>query len=185
MSDNEIPGLRKRMEGAMKQLAHEFSGLRTGRASTNMLDSVMVEAYGSMTPLNQLANINVPESRLLTVQVWDKTMVKAVEKGIAAAGLGLNPQADGQLIRVPIPELSQERRSELVKVAGKYAEASKVAVRNIRRDGMEHYKKLEKDGKVSKDDHQRKSDEIQKLTDEFIKKMDDALAAKEKEIMPN
>lgn len=185
MSDNEIPGLRKRMEGAMKQLAHEFSGLRTGRASTNMLDSVMVEAYGSMTPLNQLANINVPESRLLTVQVWDKTMVKAVEKGIAAAGLGLNPQADGQLIRVPIPELSQERRSELVKVAGKYAEASKVAVRNIRRDGMDHFKKLEKDGKVSKDDHQRKSDEIQKLTDEFIKKMDDALAAKEKEIMPN
>lgn len=185
MSDNDIPGLRKRMEGAIKQLTHEFGGLRTGRASTNLLDSVMVDAYGSMTPLNQMANISVPESRLLTVQVWDKTMVKAVEKGIASAGLGLNPQADGQLIRVPIPELSQERRAELVKVAGKYAEASKVAVRNIRRDGMDHFKKLEKDGDVSKDEHQRKSDEIQKLTDEFIKKMDEMLATKEKEIMPS
>lgn len=185
MSGHDIPDLRKRMEGAMKQLSHEFTGLRTGRASTNMLDSVVVEAYGAMTPLNQLANINVPEPRLLTVQVWDKTMVKAVEKGIAAAGLGLNPQADGQLIRVPIPELSQERRTELVKVAHKYAEASKVAIRNVRRDGMDHFKKMEKDGKVSKDEHQRKSDEIQKLTDEFIKKVDDALAQKEKEILPN
>jgi ribosome recycling factor len=185
MSDHDLPGLRKRMEGAIKTLAHEFSGLRTGRASTNLLDSVMVDAYGSMTPLNQLANISVPESRLLTVQVWDKTMVKAVEKGIASAGLGLNPAADGQLIRVPIPELSQERRTELVKVAGKYAEASKVAVRNIRRDGMDHFKKMEKDSKVSKDEHQRKSDEIQKLTDEFIKKIDDTLAAKEKEILPS
>lgn len=184
MSEHDLPGLRKRMEGALKTLAHEFSGLRTGRASTNLLDSVMVDAYGSMTPLNQLANINVPESRLLTVQVWDKTMVKAVEKGIASAGLGLNPSADGQLIRVPIPELSQERRAELVKIAGKYAESSKVAIRNIRRDGMDHFKKLEKDGSVSKDEHQRKSDEIQKLTDEFIKKVDEALATKEKEIMP-
>lgn len=185
MSDNDLPGLRKRMEGAMKQLAHEFSGLRTGRASTNLLDSVVVEAYGSMTPLNQLANINVPEARLLTVQVWDKTMVKAVEKAIASAGLGLNPAADGQLIRVPIPELSQERRAELVKVAHKYAEGGKVAIRNVRRDGMDHFKKMEKDGGISKDDHQRKSDEIQKLTDEFIKKVDDQLAAKEKEIKPN
>ncbi len=185
MSDNDLPGLRKRMEGAMKTLAHEFSGLRTGRASTNMLDTVMVDAYGSLTPLNQLANINIPESRLLTVQVWDKTMVKAVEKGIASAGLGLNPSADGQLIRVPIPELSQERRAELVKVAGKYAEATKVSVRNIRRDGMDHFKKLEKDGAVSKDEHQRKSEEIQKLTDEFIKKVDESLAVKEKEILPS
>jgi ribosome recycling factor len=185
MSDNDIPGLRKRMEGAMKTLAHEFSGLRTGRASASLLDSVQVDAYGSMMPLNQLANVNVPEPRLLTVQVWDKGMVKAVEKAISAAGLGLNPAADGQLVRVPIPELSQERRAELIKIAGKYAESGKVAVRNIRRDGNEHFKKLEKDGKVSKDEHQRKSDEIQKLTDEFIKKIDELLAAKEKEILPS
>ena len=128
----------------------------------------MVDAYGTMMPLNQLANVNVPEPRLLTVQVWDKAMVKAVEKAITVAGLGLNPAADGQLVRVPIPELSQERRAELLKIAGKYAESAKVAVRNIRRDGMEHYKKLEKDGKVSKDEHHNKSEEIQKLTDEFI-----------------
>jgi len=185
MSDNDINGLKKRMEGAMKTLAHEFSGLRTGRASANLLDSVQVEAYGSMMPLNQVANVNVPEPRLLTVQVWDKTMVKAVEKAITAANLGLNPAADGQLVRVPIPELSQERRTELTKIAGKYAESAKVAVRNIRRDGMDHYKKLEKDGKASKDEHHQKSDEIQKLTDEFIKKIDDVLAAKEKEILPS
>lgn len=185
MSDNDIAGLRKRMEGAMKTLAQEFSGLRTGRASVNLLDSVMVEAYGSMMHLNQVANINVPEARLLSVQVWDKSMVKAVEKAIASANLGLNPVADGQLVRVPIPELSQERRQELTKIAGKYAESAKVAVRNIRRDGMEHYKKLEKDGSVSKDEHHHKSDEIQKLTDEFIKKIDDTTAAKEKEIMPS
>ncbi len=185
MSDNDITGLRRRMEGALKTLAHEFQGLRTGRASVNLLDSVMVDAYGSMMPLNQVANINVPESRLLTVQVWDKSMVKAVEKAIASSNLGLNPAADGQLVRVPIPELSQERRVELTKIAGKYAESGKVAVRNIRRDGMDHYKKMEKDGDVSKDEHHQKSDEIQKLTDEFIKKIDETLAAKEKEIMPS
>jgi len=184
MSDNDLAGLRKRMEGAVKTLAHEFQGLRTGRASANLLDSVVVDAYGSMMPLNQLANINIPEPRLLIVQVWDKTMVKAVEKAIGSAGLGLNPAADGQMVRVPIPELSQERRAELIKIAGKYAEGGKVAVRNIRRDGMDHYKKLEKDGDVSKDEHHTKSDEIQKLTDEFIKKIDEALAVKEKEIMP-
>jgi len=181
---NDIPDLRKRMDGAMKTLTQEFSGLRTGRASVNLLDTVMVEAYGSMMHLNQVASVNVPESRLLSVQVWDKSMVKAVEKAISAANLGLNPVADGQLVRVPIPELSQERRMELTKIAGKYAESAKVAVRNIRRDGMEHYKKLEKDGDISKDEHHSKSDEIQKLTDEFIKKIDDAFAAKEKEIMP-
>ena len=185
MSDNDIAGLKKRMEGALKTLAHEFSGLRTGRASANLLDAVMVDAYGSMMPLNQVGSVSVPESRLLTVQVWDKSMVKSVEKAIAAAGLGLNPQADGQLIRIPIPELSQERRVELTKVAGKYAENSKVAIRNIRRDGMDHFKKLEKDGDVSKDEHQKKSDEIQKITDEHIKKVDEALAAKTKEIMPS
>ncbi|HEU5046298.1 MAG TPA: ribosome recycling factor [Rickettsiales bacterium] len=185
MSDNDISGLRKRMEGAMKTLAHEFAGLRTGRASVNLLDTVMVEAYGSMMPLNQVANVNVPEARLLSVQVWDKGMMKAVEKAIANANLGLNPAADGQTVRVPIPELSQERRVELIKIAGKYAESSKVSVRNIRRDGMEYYKKLEKDSDISKDELHQKSDEIQKLTDEFIKKIDDTLAVKEKEIMPS
>ena len=182
---NDVSDLRKRMEGAMKTLTNEFAGLRTGRASVNLLDSVMVDAYGSMMHLNQVASVNVPEARMLSVQVWDKSMVKAVEKAIAAANLGLNPVADGQLVRVPIPDLSQERRLELTKIAGKYAESAKVAVRNIRRDGMDHFKKLEKDGKVSKDEHHGKSEEIQKLTDEFIKKIDDALAAKEKEIMPN
>lgn len=185
MNDNDTAGLRKRMEGALKTLSHEFAGLRTGRASVNLLDSVMVEAYGSMMPLNQVASVNAPEPRLLSVQVWDKGMVKSVEKAIASANLGLNPAPDGQLIRVPIPELSQERRTELVKIAGKYAENAKVAVRNIRRDGMEYHKKLEKDGEISKDGHHQKSDEIQKLTDEFIKKIDDTLAAKEKEIMPS
>lgn len=185
MSDNDIPGLRKRMEGGLKTVGQEFSGLRTGRASANLLDSVQVDAYGSMMPLNQVGSINVPEPRLITVQVWDKGLVKSVEKAISVAGLGLNPAADGQLVRVPIPELSQERRAELIKIAGKYAESGKVAIRNIRRDGNEHFKKAEKDGKVSKDEHQRKSDEIQKLTDEFIKKIDDALAVKEKEILPS
>ena len=185
MSDNDLAGLRKRMEGAVKTLVHEFSGLRTGRASVNLLDSIMVDAYGSMMPLNQVASVSVPEARLLTVQVWDKGMVKAVEKAIGSANLGLNPAADGQVVRVPIPELSQERRVELTKIAGKYAENAKVAVRNIRRDGMDYYKKMEKDSDISKDDHQKKSEEIQKLTDEFIKKMEDMLTVKEKEIMPN
>jgi ribosome recycling factor len=184
MQDNEITGLRKRMEGSLKTLAQEFSGLRTGRASANLLDTVIVDAYGSMTPLNQLANISIPEPRLLMVQVWDKSMVKAVEKAIGAAGLGLNPAADGQTVRVPIPELSSERRAELAKIAAKYAESARVSVRNIRRDGMDHYKKLEKDGDISKDEHHTQSDVIQKLTDEFIKKIDEMLAAKEKDILP-
>ncbi|MEI6730251.1 MAG: ribosome recycling factor [Pseudomonadota bacterium] len=185
MSENELAGLKKRMEGALKSLDHEFGGLRTGRASVNLLDTITVDAYGSMMPLNQVASVSVPEPRLLTVQVWDKGMVKAVEKAIGSANLGLNPAADGQVVRVPIPELSQERRAELVKIAGKYAESTKVAVRNIRRDGMDYYKKLEKDGDISKDDHQKKSEEIQKLTDDFIKEIDKVLAAKEKEIMPS
>lgn len=179
----DIAEVRRRMESSLKTLAHEFSGLRTGRASPNMLDHITVEAYGSMMPINQVANVNVPEPRLLTVQVWDKGMVKAVEKAINIAGLGLNAAADGQLVRVPIPELSQERRTELTKVAGKYAESTRIAIRNVRRDGMDHYKKLEKDGKISKDDHHGKSEEIQKITDEFIKKVDESLVAKEKEIM--
>ena len=181
----DINDLRSRMDGAIKSLHSEFGGLRTGRANASLLDNIQVEAYGSFTPLNQVANISIPEPHLLSVQVWDKGNVKSVEKAINAAGLGLNAAADGQLVRVPIPALSQERRVELTKVAGKYSEASKVAVRNIRRDGMDTLKKMEKDGDISKDDHTKRSESIQKLTDEYIKKIDDALAVKEKEILGN
>lgn len=175
--------IKQRMEGAVAALHKEFAGLRTGRASTGMLEPVHVDAYGSMMPLNQVASISVPEPRLLSVQVWDKGMVKAVEKAIREAGLGLNPQPDGALIRVPVPELSQERRQELVKIAGKYAEQARVAVRNVRRDGMDELKKQEKDKKISEDEHKTQSDKVQKLTDEHIKKVDEALTHKEKEIM--
>jgi len=170
---------KQRMEGAIDALRKEFGGLRTGRASANLLDSVQVEAYGSMMPLNQVGNIGVPEPRLLTVQVWDAGLVKAVEKAIRDAGLGLNPQPDGQLIRVPVPELSEERRKELAKIAGKYAEAGRVAVRNIRRDAMDEIKK-QKTG--SEDEQKSQSEKVQKLTDDYIKKIDEALAHKEKEI---
>ena len=172
---------KQRMDGAVEALRKEFSGLRTGRASTNLLDNISVDAYGSMMPLNQVGTVGVPEPRLLTVQVWDKGMVKSVEKAIRDAGLGLNPQPDGALIRVPIPELSTERRQELVKIAGKYTEQARVAVRNVRRDAMDALKKAQKDG-LSEDEQKTQSDKVQKLTDETIKKIDDALAAKEKEI---
>jgi len=180
----DINELRRRMEGALKSLHTEFGGLRTGRANASLLDNIQVEAYGSMVALNTVANVSVPESHLLSVQVWDKGNVKSVEKAINIAGLGLNAAADGQLVRVPIPPLSQERRKELSKVAGKYAEESKVAVRNVRRDGMDALKKAEKDG-MSKDEHARQSEALQKVTDEFIKKIDEALVVKEKEIMGN
>lgn len=179
----DINGLKKRMEGALNTFHEEMKGLRTGRASTSMLDSVQVEAYGSMMPLNQLATVSAPEARLLTVQVWDKAMAAAVEKAIRSAGLGLNPAAEGQVIRVPTPDLSEERRKELVKVAHKYAEQQRVAIRNIRRDGMDDLKKMEKDGGVSKDEIAGKGDEIQKLTDGYIKKIDETLGLKEKDIM--
>lgn len=179
----DVEELRRRMEGAVATLTKEFSGLRTGRASVNLLDVIQVEAYGSHMPLNQMATVSVPEPSLLTVQVWDKSMVKAVEKAIASANLGLNPASDGQLIRVPIPPLSQERRVEMTKIAKKYAEESKVAVRNVRRDGMDSLKKMEKDSEISKDDHTRRSDDIQKLTDQYTKRIDDLLATKEKEIL--
>ena len=143
----------------------------------------MVEAYGSEMPLNQVGTVNVPEPRMITVQVWDRGLVKAVDKAIREAGLGLNPMTDGQIVRVPIPELTEERRQELAKVAHKYAEQARVAVRNVRRDGMEALKKLEKDSKISEDEHRAASDEVQKLTDEHIKKIDEALAQKEKEIL--
>lgn len=181
----DITELRRRMEGALKSLHQEFGGLRTGRANAALLEHIQVEAYGSTVPLNQVANISIPEPRLLSVQVWDKTAVKAVEKAINAAGLGVNAAADGQLVRVPIPELSQERRRELTRIAAKYAEESKVAVRNIRRDGNDALKKMEKDGDISKDEHTRSAETIQKLTDEFIRKIDDALAVKDKEILGN
>lgn len=174
--------IKQRMDGAVDALHKEFSGLRTGRASTSLLDSIKVDAYGSLMPLNQVGTVGVPEPRLLTVQVWDKGMVKNVEKAIRDAGLGLNPQPDGQLVRVPVPELSAERRQELVKVAGKYAEAARIAVRNVRRDGMDALKKAQKDGDLSEDEHKTQSDKVQKLTDEMIKKIDDALVHKEKEI---
>lgn len=180
---SDINELKRRMDGALKTLQHDFAGLRTGRASASMLDPIMVDAYGSMMPLNQVANVNAPEPRMLTVQVWDKSMVKAVEKAIRESDLGLNPAADGQSIRVPVPELSQERRKELSKVAGKYAENTKIAIRNVRRDGMDEIKKQEKKGDISEDDQRRMSDEIQKITDQFIQKVDELLATKEKDIM--
>ena len=187
MSVNNYPDLKKdvrrRMDSAAEVLKKEFGGLRTGRASTGLLDPVVVEAYGSPTPLNQVANVNVPEPRLITVQVWDKGMVKAVEKAIREAGLGLNPMADGQTIRCPIPPLNEERRHELQKIAGKYAEQARVSVRNVRRDGMDALKKLEKDGHISQDEHRGFEKELQSMTDETIKRIDEALAFKEKEIM--
>jgi ribosome recycling factor len=183
MPNELMEELRRRMDGALDALRREFGGLRTGRASVHLLDPVMVKAYGSDMPLNQVGTVNVPEPRMLTVQVWDRGLVSAVEKAIRDANLGVNPQADGQLVRVPIPELSSERRQELTKLAHKYAEQGRVAVRNVRRDGMETLKKLEKDGKISEDDHRRRSEEVQKLTDDHIKKIDEAMAQKEKEIL--
>jgi ribosome recycling factor len=183
MVDGRLNEFSRRMDGALEALRKEFGGLRTGRASVHLLDQVVVPAYGSSMPLNQVGNVNVPEPRMITVQVWDRGLVREVEKAIRDGGLGLNPASDGQLVRVPIPELSQERRTELSKIAHKYAEQARVAVRNVRRDGMEMLKKQEKDGKISEDEHKGLHDQVQKLTDEHIKKVDDALAAKEKEIM--
>ena len=181
--DPIVRDLRRRMDGAIDTLKKEFAGLRTGRASTSLLEPVSVEAYGQHMHLNQVASVSVPEPRLLVVQVWDRSMTKAVEKGIREAGLGLNPQTEGQTIRVPIPELTQDRRKELTRVAGKYSEQARVAVRNIRRDGLEPLKKKEKDGEISQDQHRKLQTDIQHLTDEYIKKIDEALAQKDKEIL--
>jgi ribosome recycling factor len=175
--------LQHRMEGAMNQLNKEYSGLRTGRASSNMLETVMVEAYGSMMPLNQVGSVSVPEPRLLTVTVWDSGLTKFAEKAIRDSGLGLNPMAEGTVIRVPVPQLTEDRRKELAKVAAKYAEETRVAIRNIRRDGMDGLKKSQKDGDISEDEQKRHSEEVQKLTDIYVKKVDDLLVAKEKDIM--
>jgi ribosome recycling factor len=183
MTNAVITDLKKRMESTLNSLHHDFKGLRTGRASSALLEHVKVEAYGSKMSLDQLATVSVPESRLLSVQVWDASNAKAVEKAISNAGLGLNPQLDGNLIRVPLPDLSGERRKEMVKIASQYAEKAKVAIRNIRREGMDVAKKQEKDGDISKDDSHHLSDEIQKLTDGFIKTIDENLVAKEADIM--
>ena len=175
--------IRRRMEGAADILHQEFGGLRTGRASTSLLDPVAVQAYGSEMPMNQIGTISAPEPRLLTVQVWDKSLVQAAEKAILEAGLGLNPATEGQVIRVPIPMLTEERRTELAKVAGKYAEEARIAIRNIRRNSMDNLKKAEKDGEISQDSHHEYNKDIQALTDEFVGKIDEALTKKEEEIM--
>ena len=175
--------LKRRMDGAIEALKREFAGLRTGRASTSLLDNIQVDAYGAAMPMNQVASVSVPEPRLLTVQVWDNGNIKAVEKAIIDSELGLNPQTEGNLIRVPIPELSEERREEMTKVAAKYAEQARVAVRNVRRDGMDALKKLEKDGEISQDEHRARGDDIQQMTDGHISNIDELLEAKEQEIM--
>jgi len=181
--DPVVTALRKRMDGALEALRKELAGIRTGRASANMLDPVMVEAYGQTMPLSQMGSVNAPEPRLVTVQVWDKSMVKHVEKAIREAGLGVNPMSDGNLIRVPLPELSEERRKELVKVASKYAEQARVSARNVRREGMEGLKKQEKDGKLSQDQHRKLEKDVQALTDDTIKRVDAMLQQKDKEIL--
>ena len=174
--------ITRRMQGAREVLADEFGGLRTGRANISLLEPLTVEAYGSDMPMNQVGNIGVPEPRMQTVQVWDKGLVKAVEKAIMESGLGLNPSSDGQLVRVPIPSLTEERRNELAKVAHKYAEDARIAVRNVRRHAMDDLKHLEKDSKISKDEHHDYAGEIQELTDTYVGKIDEMLANKEKEI---
>jgi ribosome recycling factor len=173
----------RRMSGAVATVKGEFSGLRTGRASPALVEPVTVDAYGNQLPINQVGNISTPEPRLLTIQVWDKGLVKAVDKAIRDAGLGLNPQVDGQLLRIPVPELNEERRRELAKLAHKYAENARIAVRNVRRDGMDLLKKLEKDHKIGQDEHHKLADELQKLTDGHIKDIDILLHGKEQEIM--
>ena len=182
-ANHDINELKRRMQGAIGVLKTELSGLRTGRASTHLLDPIHVEAYGQSMPLNQLATVSVPQPRMISVQVWDRSMVNPVEKAIMAANLGLTPSSEGQVIHLRIPELNEERRKELVKVAHKYAEAAKVAVRHVRRDGMDALKKLEKDHKISQDDHKRMDGEVQKATDQAISDIVHLLASKEKEIM--
>jgi ribosome recycling factor len=179
----DIGDVERRMRGALQSLKQEFAGLRTGRASAALLDPIVVEAYGQQMPLNQVGTVGVPEPRMITVQVWDRGMVAAVEKAIRTSGLGLNPAVDGTLIRLPIPELNQERRTELTKIAAKYTEQARVAVRNVRRDAMDELKRLEKDGHMSQDDHKIAADKVQKLTDKIIGEVDAALAHKEGEIM--
>jgi ribosome recycling factor len=174
---------QKRMQGALDAFHKELGGLRTGRASASLVEPVMVEAYDAKMPLQQVGTVNVPEGRLITVQVWDKGLVKNVEKAIRDAGLGLNPTVDGQLIRIPIPDLSEERRRELTKIAAKYSEQARIAIRNVRRDAMDVLKKIKGDSEISEDEHHRLNEEVQVMTDSFIKQVDDVLSKKEKDIM--
>tara|TARA_B100000941_G_scaffold261403_1_gene213523 strand:- start:503 stop:1060 length:558 start_codon:yes stop_codon:yes gene_type:complete len=182
MSEINKDDLVKRMDGAINSFGGDLVGLRTGRASTNMVDGILVDAYGQKMPIDQVGSISVPEARMISIQVWDKGLVIAVEKAIHESGLGLNPQTDGELIRIPIPELNEERREELSKIAGKYAEQSRVAIRNVRRDGMDEIKKIEKDGTIGKDRAVDLSNEVQELTDDYIKTIDEMLSQKENEI---
>ena len=179
----DVKELERRMRGAMDTLKKEFAGLRTGRASTHLLDPVVVNVYGQRMPINQVATVSTPDARTISVQVWDKSMVKAVEKAIVDSNLGLSPATEGQVLRLRIPELNEERRKELVKVAHKYAEAAKVAVRHVRRDGLDTVKKLEKNHEISEDDQERFAADVQKATDAMITEIDQLLATKEKEIL--
>ena len=183
MAKYDKADLKRRMQGAVDSLKHDLGGLRTGRANVALLDPVQVEVYGTMMPLNQVATVSAPEPRMLSVQVWDKSNVTQVEKGIAHAGLGLNPMIDGQTLRLPIPDLTEERRKELAKLAGQYAEKARIAIRNVRRDGMEALKEDEKKKEISEDEHKRLHDEVQQLTDDYVKQVDEASAQKEKEIL--
>lgn len=183
MADDLVRDLKRRMEGALEVLRREFAGLRTGRASVSLLDPVMVEAYGSRMPVNQVGSVSAPEARLLTVQVWDRSLVNAVEKAIRNADLGLNPQSDGQTVRVPIPQLDEERRVEITRIAGKYAEQAKIAIRNVRRDGNDRLKRLERDGEISQDELHQRTGAIQELTDAEIDCVDELLDIKQTEIM--
>ncbi|GAB5349644.1 ribosome recycling factor [Alteriqipengyuania sp. 357] len=183
MAKYDKSDIERRMQGAVESLKGDLAGLRTGRANTSLLDPVVVEVYGSMMPLNQVATVSAPEPRMLSVQVWDKSNVSAVEKGIAHANLGLNPMQDGQTLRIPMPDLTEERRKDLAKLADKYGENSKIAIRNVRRDGMEALKEDEKKKEISEDDRKRAEDEVQKLTDKYVEEVDKAVEAKKKEIM--
>lgn len=181
--DSMMEDIERRMAGAGEALQREFAGLRTGRASVSLLEPINVDAYGAQMPMNQVGTISVPDSRMLAVQVWDRKLVKAVAKAILESGLGLNPATDGQLVRVPIPPLSEERRVELTKIAAKYAEEARIAVRNVRRNGMDELKRAEKDSRISKDEQHAYGEDIQELTNEYVKKVEEVLATKEKEIM--
>ena len=183
MAKYDKADIERRMKGAVESLKGDLSGLRTGRANTSLLDPVVVEVYGSMMPLNQVATVSAPEPRMLSVQVWDKANVNSVEKGIAKANLGLNPMQDGQTIRLPMPDLTEERRKDLAKLAGEYGEKGKIAIRNVRRDGMEALKEDEKKKEISEDDRKRSEDEVQKLTDKYVAETDEAVEKKTQEIL--
>ena len=183
MADPDIDDIQRRMNGAFEVLKSEFAGLRTGRAAPALLEPITVDAYGSKMPMNQVGTISAPDARMLSVQVWDNSLVSSVEKAIRDSDLGLNPQTEGNVVRVPVPQLSEERRVEMTKVASKYAEQARVAVRNVRRDGIDMLKKMEKDGEISQDEQHAWADEVQQLTDKTIKAIDEAVEAKEAEIL--